>query len=225
MSNEDRKYRSTVGFTDLLFNLLVGFVFLFIIAFILINPPVKKSDAPKKAEYLVIVDWDPNMNDDVDTWIRDPNGITVSFTNKEGGLMNLEKDDLGNSNDTYKDPKTGKITYLPINREVVTFRGVVSGRYQIALHIYSRRYIVERDENGRNRTVSISTPGKARVTLIKLNPSYEEVYAKEVDYNRRGQQLTAFNFTLDADGNVISIDEQRNNIVLSGSGGGWLKRN
>ena len=36
------KYKSTIGFTDLLFNLLVGFVYLFIIAFILINPIQKK---------------------------------------------------------------------------------------------------------------------------------------------------------------------------------------
>ena len=45
---EPAKYKSTIGFTDLLFNLLVGFVFLFIIAFILINPITKKKDVPKK---------------------------------------------------------------------------------------------------------------------------------------------------------------------------------
>ena len=221
MSGEDRKYRSTVGFTDLLFNLLVGFVFLFVIAFILINPPVKKSDAPKKAEYLVVVEWDPQMNDDVDTWIRDPNGITVSFVQKEGGLMNLEKDDLGYSNDTYRNPKTGESTVVPINREVVTFRDVVPGRYQIALHIYARKYIVQ-NEVGTNstRVVSHTDPAKVRVTLIKLNPSYVELYARELEYNRRGQQLTAFNFTLDVDGNLVSIDEGRNNIILRGDNGG-----
>ena len=38
-----RQYSSSIAFNDLLFNLLVGFVFLFIVAFILINPPTKRN--------------------------------------------------------------------------------------------------------------------------------------------------------------------------------------
>ena len=37
------KFKSTVGFTDLLFNILVGFAFLFIVAFLLIKPEAKKT--------------------------------------------------------------------------------------------------------------------------------------------------------------------------------------
>jgi len=215
MSGEHRKYRSTVGFTDLLFNLLVGFVFLFVIAFILINPPVKKSDAPKKAEFLLVVEWDPEINDDIDTWIKDPMGVTVSFTNKEGGLMNLEKDDLGSANDSYRNPKTGKIEIIPINREVVTIRGTHKGRYQVAIHVYGRGFKYQRDDKGKILKAEYNQgPEKVRVTLIKLNPSYSEVYAKEIVYEVRGQQLTAFNFELDANGNVISVDEIRNNIIM-----------
>ena len=61
---EPAKYKSTIGFTDLLFNLLVGFVFLFIIAFILINPITKKKDVPKKAEYMIIIEWPSMLVDD-----------------------------------------------------------------------------------------------------------------------------------------------------------------
>lgn len=218
MSGEDRKYRSTVGFTDLLFNLLVGFVFLFVIAFILINPPVKKSDAPKKAEFLITVEWDPELSDDIDTWVKDPYGVTVSFTNKEGGLMNLEKDDLGSANDSYVNPKTGEVQIIPINREVVTMRGYHPGRYQVAIHIYARGRNYVRDSAG--RVVSINKHeemGKIRVTLIKLNPSYREIYAKELEYLVRGQQLTAFNFELDSKGNIVSIDEHKNNIIMMGN--------
>ena len=93
------KYKSTVGFTDLLFNLLVGFVFLFIIAFILINPITKKQDVPKKAEYMIVIEWPHTLPDDVDLWVKDPAGNTVSFIKKMAGAMNLEKDDLGTAND------------------------------------------------------------------------------------------------------------------------------
>ena len=90
MAKKDKaRFKSTTGLNDLLFNLLVGFVFLFIIAFLLINPPTKKEEAPKKAEYLIVIEWDTVSNDDVDLWVQDPSGVTVSFTQKEGGLLNL----------------------------------------------------------------------------------------------------------------------------------------
>ena len=41
---DKNKYKSTIGFTDMLFNILVGFAFLFIIAFLLIKPEAKKQD-------------------------------------------------------------------------------------------------------------------------------------------------------------------------------------
>ena len=67
MANRDKsRFKSTTGLNDLLFNLLVGFVFLFIVAFLLINPPTKKEDAPKKAEYLIIIEWDEGVNKAVD---------------------------------------------------------------------------------------------------------------------------------------------------------------
>ena len=45
----DPRYRSSFGFIDLLFNLLVGFVFLFMLAFMLINPVAKKETIKQKA--------------------------------------------------------------------------------------------------------------------------------------------------------------------------------
>jgi len=53
MNNE--KYKSTIGFTDLLFNILVGFAFLFIIAFLLITPEAKKKDCERRAEFVVVM--------------------------------------------------------------------------------------------------------------------------------------------------------------------------
>ena len=213
--NNDR-FKSSIGFTDMLFNLLVGFVFLFVIAFILINPPVKKSDAPKKAEFLIVLEWEPDSRDDVDLWVRDPNNVTVSYTNREGGLMNLEKDDLGATNDQWRKPD-GTVVTIPLNREVITLRGIEAGRYQVAVHIYSRRNIVVTEADG-TKTTSDPSNGTFSVTLIKINP-YGERYKISQVYNRRGQVFTAFNFELDDQGNIIDIDERRNNIVYrAGSG-------
>lgn len=211
--NKDR-FKSSTGLNDLLFNLLVGFVFLFVIAFLLINPPTKKEDAPKKAEYLIIIEWDDNANDDVDLWVRDPNGVTVSFTNKTGGLLNLEKDDLGASNDQWRKPD-GSIVTIPINREVITMRGIVPGRYQVAAHIYSRKVAVRTQVDGSTEVRRDTSDGTITATLVKINP-YGEVYTKIQVYQSKGQVFTLFNFELDIDGKVTAIDESRNNIISRG---------
>ena len=70
MNNE--KYKSTIGFTDLLFNILVGFAFLFIIAFLLIKPEAKKKDFDRNAEFVVIMEWDKEAKGDIDLYVEDP---------------------------------------------------------------------------------------------------------------------------------------------------------
>ena len=131
MLNPDNrlKYKSSIGFTDLLFNLVIGFVYLFVIAFILINPIAKQGDVEKKAEYIVVLEWDHHLNDDVDLWIKDPAGNIVSFLTKSAGLMHLEKDDLGTSNDSVT--KDGQKKTIFLNREVVTLRGTIAGEYEV----------------------------------------------------------------------------------------------
>jgi hypothetical protein len=215
MTDKRDKFKSSIGFTDMLFNLLVGFVFLFVIAFILINPPVKKSDAPKKAEYIITLEWDNDSYDDVDLWVKEPGGGTVSYQTREQGSLNLEKDDLGRSNDFWRKPD-GSIEEIRLNREVITIRGIQEGRFQVAVHIYSRRTMLVTPTNGKPRRVPATDgPGNITVSLIKINP-YGEVYKVNREYSSRGQVFTAFNFVLDKNGNVTAIDEIPNRIVLRG---------
>ena len=53
-----RRLGSGLAFNDLLFNVLIGFVMLFVIAFLMINPIAKKADIPVKAEFIVVLEWD-----------------------------------------------------------------------------------------------------------------------------------------------------------------------
>ena len=69
MSN---RYVSSTAFIDLLFNIVIGVAFLFILAFLLINPVAKKQDIESKADYLIILTWDVESQDDIDLWVRDP---------------------------------------------------------------------------------------------------------------------------------------------------------
>jgi hypothetical protein len=98
MANKPR-YKSGFGFIDLLFNLLVGFTFMFILAFILINPVAKKASVDPKAEYIVLVTWDDTSTYDIDTWVMDDQNNIISFRRKDHALIHLERDDMGISND------------------------------------------------------------------------------------------------------------------------------
>ena len=62
-------------FYDMLFNMLIAFVFCFLVALLAMNPKaLKAGDIPAKAEFIVTVSW-PDFNpNDIDTWVQDPSG-------------------------------------------------------------------------------------------------------------------------------------------------------
>ena len=58
-------------FTDLLFNALLGFAFMFAIAFMLINNSEESGNINTKAEVLISVQWPDEHPDDVDAVVED----------------------------------------------------------------------------------------------------------------------------------------------------------
>ena len=86
----DPRYRSSFGFIDLLFNMLIGFVFLFMLAFLLINPVAKKETIKPKAEYFIELEWDGEKPYDLDVWVKDNMGHIVSFRRPDDALIHLE---------------------------------------------------------------------------------------------------------------------------------------
>ena len=198
MNNE--KYKSTIGFTDLLFNILVGFAFLFIIAFLLIKPEAKKEDFERKAEFVVVMEWDHEAPDDIDLYVQDPTQSKVHFRLPITNFMYLDKDDLGYANDIVKNVD-GTITKVNINREVVTIRGIIPGEYIINAHYYSQR----KWENDGRLNTNAKPEGKnltVKIELHKVNP-YKIWWMGEKTFTHRGQEETFVRFTLDPDGNQI----------------------
>lgn len=60
------------AFTDLLFNSLLGFAFMFAIAFMLISDPSEGGKIDSKAEILISVRWPDQHPDDVDAIVESP---------------------------------------------------------------------------------------------------------------------------------------------------------
>ena len=54
------------AFTDLLFNALLGFAFMFFISFALIQKPQDGGKIDSKAEFIISAEWEDHHPDDVD---------------------------------------------------------------------------------------------------------------------------------------------------------------
>ena len=111
------------AFTDLLFNSLLGFAFMFAIAFMLISDPSDGGKIDSKAEILISVRWPDQHPDDVDAIGESPQGGLVWYHNRDTGLMHLDRDDRGIFAD--KMNVDGAMISNPINQETVTVLSLI----------------------------------------------------------------------------------------------------
>lgn len=184
-------------FYDMLFNMLIAFVFCFIVALLAMNPKaLKAGDIPSKAEYIVNVSW-PDMNpDDIDTWVQDPAGNLVWFRAREAGLMHLDRDDRGMQGDVII--VDGKQISNPLNQEVITIRGIEPGEFVVNVH-----YFESKDDK----------PVEVTVSIIKVNPRAEVVFYGNVTLARKGDEATVARFTVLPDGTVSNINTLPKSLV------------
>ena len=195
------RFKSSIGFIDLLFNILLGFAFLFIVAFLLIKPEAKKKDFDRRAEFVIILEWNHDALDDIDLHVQDPKGDRASFRLPRTNFMHLDKDDLGTRNDTIINAD-GTESTVEINREVITIRGIIPGEYIINAHYYATRQYnsVAMGETFRNEKKTKDLIVK--VELHKVTP-YKILWAGEKTFVSKGQEETFLRFKIDRDGNII----------------------
>jgi hypothetical protein len=177
-------------FTDLLFNALLGFAFMFAIAFMLINDSQDAGSIDTKAEVLISIQWPDDHPDDVDAVVEDPQGGLVWYHNRDSGLMHLDRDDRGNLAD--KITSKGEVISNPINQETVTVRGLQSGEYVINLLHYKSNY---------------QDPLPVTVKVEKLNPSVELIYYGEHFLMGVGDEKTALRFIVDDQKNITDLNQ------------------
>ncbi len=184
-------------FYDMLFNMLIAFVFCFLVALLAMNPKaLKAGDIPSKAEFIVNVSWPDGNPNDIDTWVQDPAGNLVWFRAREAGLMHLDRDDRGLTNDTIV--VDGRQIVNPLNQEVVTIRGIESGEFTVNVQYYDSK-------NGQ--------PVEVTVSIIKVNPRAEVVYYGQLRLERKGDEATAARFTVRPDGSVGQVNTLAKSLV------------
>ena len=190
--------RSGVGvaFTDLLFNALLGFVVMFVLAFLLINPIARTGAVDPKAEFLITLTWPDGRPEDIDLYVEDPAANLVWFRQREAGLMHLDRDDLGQRNDFIE--VAGRRIVNPLNQEVVSIRGIVPGEFVVNVHLY----------RGHD-----SSDIPATVKIEKLNPKVDVVFYGSVRLREQGDERTAVRFAIGADGRVRDVNQLAKRIV------------
>ncbi len=175
--------------TAVLFKIIQALTYLYVLAVLFMNPIAKTGIIDPKAEYIITVTWPDNDPNDIDAYVEDPAGNVIDFKNKEAGLIHLDRDDRGLMNDTLN--INGQTVQNPLNQEVVTIRGVVSGEYVVNVHYYAT-------EN--RKAVPVT------VRVDKVNPALEVIYYQTMTLENKDDEKTALRFTIGGDGRISQIN-------------------
>ena len=194
------------AFTDLLFNSLLGFAFMFAIAFMLISDPSDGGKIDSKAEILISVRWPDQHPDDVDAIVESPQGGLVWYHNRDTGLMHLDRDDRGIFAD--KMNVNGAMISNPINQETITIRALQSGEYVVNLLHYQANY---------------DQPLTVDVKVEKLNPEVELVYYGSHELEGVGDEKTAVRFSVDSQKNISDVNQIQKRLLTKALGRSSLK--
>lgn len=194
------KRRNTLDvdpFSDLLFNALLTFTFLFLMALLLMNPTAKSGIINPKAEFMLTISWPDNSLDDIDTWVEGPQGQMIWFKRTQEGLMHLDRDDRGAVNDMQL--IDGKEIINPLNQEIVSIRGRPPGEFTVNIHYY------------RSQTLQ-AVP--VTVYLAEVNPTLKVLHYATTTLQREGEERTAVRFTITPNGQVTAINTLQKSLVL-----------
>tara|TARA_Y100000593_G_scaffold14582_1_gene27836 strand:- start:1885 stop:2493 length:609 start_codon:yes stop_codon:yes gene_type:complete len=190
-----KKFFSFRPFIDVLFCCLLMLV---AILFLLKTEEKKTKARPPNVIYEVVLTWDGESNDDLDLYVQSASGHVVSFNNREGGqgsLISLDHDALGKARNNTLPNANGVV--VNFNEEVVSFRGVIAGENIVTVHVYSK---------------SDPSPVSCIIKLIKIKP-FKEVITKEIIFDSRGEEKTAFRFITNENGVITEINELPANLV------------
>ena len=139
------------------------------------------DDTVPPGSIVVQVEWPPELDVDVDLWVRAPGDTPVGYSNKGGKFFNLLRDDLGSYADT-----------TLLNFEVAYSRGQPVGEYIVNLHLFLSR-----------AGAGVQIPCRVEIMLRFGTRKYVTIFRRDVVLEHVGQEITVQRFTLDERSNVV----------------------
>ena len=193
-----------IATVDVCINLVL--VFAVLLKLSLLAMSVESAESAQKrlksnALFLIKVVWAGESDDDVDTYVSDPLSHLVFFKRLQDGLMNLDRNDTGSSNNLITLPD-GRVVKSAYNEEQVEIRGMIEGEYIVNVHMYRK---------------ATPTPTKVIVTLYKVAEGEDvQIHERVLTLAEQRQEETAFRFTLTKSGEVADINELPKSLIQSG---------
>ena len=181
---EDFEDDSGTIFRDVTLLALAAFVAMVLMLLPFINPgaeaEVDNTSISDPGNVIVELLWPPELDSDIDLWVKAPHAVPVGFPNKGNEVVNLLRDDLGLQGD-----------FTKLNYEVSYSRGVPVGEYAVNVHFY------------RNAANVVPIPVSIAVSVKpNAHESAKQLLATTINLVSEGQELTAFRFQLDEKGRV-----------------------
>jgi len=167
---------NSIIFRDVLLSMLLGMVALVLLANF--DPQSDKDLVTPPGNLIVSITWKPG-NDDVDLWLTAPGEPkSVGYSNKDGKIWNLLRDDTGFQG----------VNQIDINYENAFSRGMPDGEYIVNIHGYriSAPLTV-------NFELALNQGGGAAMQIL---------VSQSILLDEPGKELTAIRFTM-KDGKVV----------------------
>lgn len=170
-------------FRDVIMLALAGFVMIVMLLLPHINPrAANEQEANNPGNVMVELRWPDQIDADVDLWVEGPGDSPVGYSNKDGAVFNLLRDDLGRDSDL-----------TDLNYEFSYSRGVPAGEYTVNVHLY------------RNGSHHFPIPVTIAVSVKSTNSSSSHrVLNTKLDLLHEGQEATVFRFQLNENGDLIA---------------------
>ena len=170
-------------FRDVILLALIGFVAMVIIMLPHIKPTeVETQDHKALGNVIVELHWPSNKPFDVDLWVKAPREAPIGFWNMGGETFNLLRDDLGSEADVTNE-----------NYEISYSRGIPAGEYIVNVHQYGPLPI------GTVVTATVVVSVRTQLEAAR------QILTTNIELVRQGQEVTAFRFRLDQEGNLCRI--------------------
>jgi hypothetical protein len=170
----------------------IDFLSCLVVVFVAVALTSRPPQVKTYGSYAVVVTW-PKTKNDVDLYVRDPQGGISYFGKAQVDQMQLEHDDLGRGRTSYAGSKE--------NQERTVVRTATPGQWIANVSLFARH--------------QGSTPIPVAVKLWDLRHEDRVVYAKTVQLQNTGDERTAFRFMINQGGDVTAISHSPLSLAWS----------
>jgi len=165
--------------------MLGGFILMTVLMMAVVNPPAKWAETSgdqRPGNVMVEAQWNDGVDADIDLWVAAPGDRPVGYSNKNGAIFNLLRDDRGMDDDATK-----------ANYEVAYSRGMPAGEYVANVHLYGA-------------DIEVPLPIEVKVIASVRGTNDDKIrrlVSTTLRLHHENQQITAFRFRLDRDGELV----------------------